>query len=349
MIRLRRERSFISRLIVMAVFLGVITSMWALNREITQGPQRYLKTLHVDYWVVQKGAGSLSTSSYVDPGLLKELQVSGYQADGMLVYFGKINSRDGIYQSYEPGGVLDPQLKSGRQVQTAHEIVLDQVLASDLHIGLDSQVALVGRRFNVVGLSRSTNSAGKQTAFINQAAMAKIVGQPTYQVLAVRLKADQSWLPSGLSLAGVDVLTNKQFLQTNLQYQENSYSGFFGIIILVSFLGLAIVMVLSLKQAIDSQRAGLARMRAIGASKAFLMAVDAVSTVIVVIPATAIGAALAVGLTSLFNSSVPGISAGIRPIDVVLAAETALLVSLLAEVVPFWKLNRLTPVEGMRG
>jgi ABC-type antimicrobial peptide transport system permease subunit len=338
----------ISRLTQLTVFMAIVSSMLALNHELTAGSSRYLESLNVDYWIAQRGADSLASSSYVAPKLARQLEADGYKVDGTLVYFSKLGDRQIVYQSYKPGGILSPQLENGRQVAGPSETVLDHVLANQAGIKVGDTVRLGGRDFTVVGLSKRTNSIGKEIAFVNQQAMDRLVGSRTYNVLAVKLHSGQVWPPADISLKGYVSMSHGTFIKRNTAYWEQSITPFFTIIIAIAIAGSLGLMVLSFKRDVDARLKEIATLRCIGASISQVFAIEAATGLFLLLAALFASWPLAGLIVRAANSSVPGVTAHTSVIYVFLSLGAGLLVCLLALIAPFWRVKQLKPMELLR-
>lgn len=345
-LRLTRERPW-AIFAVMIFFIAVVASMWSLKVEFTDGPQRYLKTLNVSHWIVQPGGDSLSVSSSVNPQVLTDLQGAGYLADGTVAWFNTINDVQGMYLSYQPGGILDPQLKSGRQVNDINEVVLDQVLAESLDVDVGDTVTLVNDDFTVVGLSRETNSVGKESAFINHEAMTRLTGQPTYQAIAVQLQPDQAW-PPPVNLEGYEVTTHPSFIASNLQYQEETINPFIYVIIAIAFIGVGGMLMLLFNRTIKARLQEIAIFKSCGDTGNFSVTVEFMAMMILLVSATVVGGLVASALVFGVSFAIEGVTPSISINDLLLGLGFGFALCVLGFIFPYRRIMRLRPVELLR-
>jgi ABC-type antimicrobial peptide transport system permease subunit len=343
--RLRRERGGVSKLLMLTAFIAVMASMLSLNRELTEGPLRYLKSVQVDYWITQGGADSLGSNSFVQPSVLKQLQKRHYDADGLFVYFTKAGDHVITLQSYQPGGILSPRMVQGAQPRNSHETVLDHKLASELGVSVGQKIRLAGRWFTIVGLSNRSNGLIREVAFVNHDAMAGIIGHPVYQALAVNLRPGQFWPSPDPLPRQYTVASQHQFINSNRQIEVETVTPFFDLIILIAVAGFSGMLLLSFKREVDMRRHELATLKAIGMRNRGLWGVEVLMALVLCLGATLLAVPAAVGIVAIANNGVPGISASINTQSILAGAVAAFVMCLLALVLPLGQIKRMRPTE----
>ena len=334
------------QLFVLALFVSMFMSMPALNRELTAGPSRYLESLDVDFWILQEDADSLASSSFVDQQVIDQLKASSFQLDSTFVYFGKVDDRQVIFQSYDSdAGVLNPLLEEGRHVVADNEVVLDHVLARGLGVDVGETLTFNQQDWSIVGLSRETNSVAKETVFVSHNAMASLTGAPVSSAVAVKLQPGQNFGDGGF--IGHQVLTHDEFVASNTKYWEESISLFIQIIIFVALVGGLLGLALLLRQQVESRNRENALLRAIAATVGEIRTMELVFSAIIFVLVAAMALPLASVVIYAVNG-VPGVTAALTSQDLMFGFGAFIAASALAVFGPLRRLKKLSPVDALR-
>jgi putative ABC transport system permease protein len=347
-VRRYRQKGWITavQLLVLALSVSMLMAMPALNRELTTGPSRYLETLDVDYWVTQESADSLASSSFVDQSVVDELKASDLQVDSTFVYFGKVDDRQVLFQSYDSeAGVLNPQLNEGRHVTADNEVVLDHVLANGLDVTTGDTITFNQQDWLIVGLSRETNSIAKETIFISHDAMTSLTGTPVSSAVAIKLQPGQNWGDGGFT--GHQVVTHDEFVASNIKYWEDSISLFVQVIIGVALLGALLGLALLLRLQITSRNRENALLRAVAATVKEIRTMELAFSAILFVLVAIMALPMAMVVLTLANMA-PGTTAALTSQDVQLGLGIFIAASALATFGPLRRLKKLSPVDQLR-
>jgi ABC-type antimicrobial peptide transport system permease subunit len=342
-------------------FMGMSAGMLSLNQELIDGPQRYMRSLdNVDYWMTARDSVSLSSSSYIPEPVQDLLTENGYHYEGTLVYWSFVDGHPVTYQSYKPGGILEPELHSGRQINGDNEVVFDRVLANSLDVEIGDSITLRNTEFLVVGLSTNTNAMVREIVFMSHTAMATINGEDLVQVVAIDLQPNQA-LPSVYApndiYVGTDVpadhpasfqlLTHDEFIEENLWSQIGSISPFFAIILVVLWVGSVFSLVAMVYLAVSLKKKELALYR-LFTTGSYLRRVEFASILTQVVISAPFAFGLAWLIANAAEFGVPGITPRVSLTLMAIAFGVTMVLTLLAVSLPLRRIKRLSPMELVR-
>ncbi len=336
-----------------AATAGLIMMFWAINQESTVGTARYYQANTYDLVATQHGSTSQGESSSVPPQLMRELEATpGVRADGMMYYWGRIQGRDVLYGMYRPGGSNAPPLAKGRDIASDQEATIDDSLADILGIHIGDSFDLVDQRFTIVGTTLETGSYGKELLFISPQAMFNLYGgAEVYNTIAIKFAPGTTKLPDDLVArwAGkVDFITRQAYIDGNIGYWASSITPLIAIIIAVlTALALPTLLVILIKQ-ISLQLPTLGIMRAVGASRRQIGAIEALTMAYLGVAGFVLGIPLGYLLIQLTNLVTPGFHATLGADGVLMSAAAVLMVCLIAVAVGWYKAGKATPMALIR-
>jgi hypothetical protein len=347
--KLRWQRGSATRALQIGIFVGMICGLWSLKVATTDLPQEYLKHLQVTNWIMQPGATSMASSSFVDPRVFEALRTNGYETDHTVEAFQRINDRDGVIMSFEPGSIFSPNIAAGAYPSDDHQAVLDAHLASKLGVGIGGTVTILGREFAVSGLSYYTHSPAKEMAFITNVAMSQLTGgQNVHQFDAVKLKPFEAWPPPNVNLDGYKVVTHAHWIQENQDYQDATYTPFFLIPVVLCALALAFNNVLGITREYNAKIPEYGLYRSIGATPGQLFIAELAVLSVLGLAGVLFGLLVAAGIVWVGNTFIIGMTATITGFSLVLGCGIAVVVFLISLMFPFFRLRRLSAIEARR-
>lgn len=239
----------------------------------------------------------------------------------------------------------------GREPRTDNEVVFDRVLAGQHDIELGDRIELMGRKFEVVGLSEETASWMTNFVFIRKSAMESLVRAPeATSFLLVKPSGGTSAgeLRDRLEgLPGTEVLLKSEVIDNDLEL-FGSFSAPLQLMATIAFLVGVLVVGLVIYTATVERRKEYGVLKAIGAKNKMLYGVVTVQALVAAGLGSALGVGLAFGAARLIMAARPQFLVEIEPVDLFWALLAGLLMALLAALVPARAVARLAPAEVFR-
>ncbi len=240
------------------------------------------------------------------------------------------------------------KLAEGRGVQTDDEIVLDAQLAQESRLALGDNVDLLGQSFTVVGLSRETNSWVGYYVFIARSAAEKLLkfsGMTSFYTLRLPAGVDTEAIAQTIEaqIAGVKVSPPAQIAANARKSVGAILDSTLNALLLVSMvIGVAVMGLIAYTAVID-------RTREYGVLKA--LGADSWQLARLVVTETLYRAALGFGMgillsyltEELLTRVVPRWSVLIRPETLVNTAVLALMMTVIAALLPVRRIAAIDP------
>ncbi len=258
---------------------------------------------------------------------------------------------DGQGTSAERGGPW--RITQGREPLADDEMVFDRVLADRHDFGLGDRFELMGREFEIVGLSEETTSWMTSFFFIRKSAAESLLRAPeATSILLVQIdpSADQDQVLAQLSqIDGVDALTKSTIIANDTKLLVEVFSAPLQLMAGISFIVGVLVVGLVIYTATVERQREYGVLKAIGARNAFLYKLVLVQAVV----ASGLGAVGGIGLAYAFAQLIMGLRPEfliiLEPNSAVLAIGSGLGMSVLAAIVPARNVSRLEPAQVFRG
>lgn len=251
-----------------------------------------------------------------------------------------------------PGGLGGPwDLAEGRTVRRDGELVVDQAVARDHGIALGSSLRVADRRFRVVGLSSGTRTFMQGGyLFMSFESAERLFGQTRTATFILVRAADPAAAKAAVArLTGLSVDTpNVISLAT-----REAYVGVFGkpvsLMVLIALVAGILIVALTVYSAILDRLREYGIAKAMGAREGRLFWIVAAQTLMLAaLGLTAgflfyfAGSRLIVALRPQFQTDLTARAVGV-------VAVAALLMGLLAAIVPTRRIARLDPASVYRG
>lgn len=239
------------------------------------------------------------------------------------------------------------EITDGREPQSDDEVAIGQVMAERHGLNVGDSLELMGREFRVVGTSTDTFMLA--FVFMTHPATDALLGSPdtTSFVLVGTDRPDD--VRATLSRTGLAVLDRDQLAANDLALMTRAYEVPLRVMRGVAF-GIGIVVIaLSVYTEIMDRRREYGIVAAMGASRSHLASLALRQTLIVAIAGLIAGGVLFLAGRAVITT--------IRPqFDIVLTATiagravaTAIVMALLASLLPAHRLARLEPAIAYRG
>ena len=252
---------------------------------------------------------------------------------------------------YEPGGLGGPwALAAGRSVAGDGEVVLDRTLASEHSIALGQKFSLLGLPLSVVGLSRETQSfMGVSYVFVSEATAARLFGMPTtatFILFRPDIAAVEAAIAdrTGLSVMGASVVAAADRAQyTRVMARPLQ------LMIAIAFIAGTLIVALTAYSMVIERRREFGIVKAMGATRVRLFRMVLAQTATL----AAVGGALAFVFAAAAQVGLPlwrpQSSVVVETSTVLAVLAAALLMALLAAIMPARRLIGLDPASVYRG
>jgi putative ABC transport system permease protein len=239
------------------------------------------------------------------------------------------------------------ELRHGRAPEADDEVAIGSVMARRHGLGVGDRLEIMGRAFTVVGTS--TDAFMASFVFMTHAATDQLLSSPGTTSFVLVGTHDPAAVRERLAATGLSVLDRDLLARADLDLMARAYRVPLAVMRGVAFAIGSIVIALTAYTAIADRRREYGIVKAMGARAARLIALAVEQTLIIATVGLAAG-----GVLFLAGRLVIGWA---RPQFVILASTgsigravaAALLMGLVAAVVPARRLARLEPATAYRG
>lgn len=239
------------------------------------------------------------------------------------------------------------ELRQGRAPEADDEVTIGSVMAKRHGLDIGDRIKMMGRRFTVVGTS--TDAFMTSFVFMTHAATDQLLSSPDTTSFVLVGTDNPAAVRERLTSTGLSVLDRDELARNDLSLMARAYSVPLTVMRAVAFVIGSLVIALTVYTAIMERRREYGIVKAMGARGRHLLALAVHQTLIIA------GIGLANGGV-LFLAGREYIT-WVRPQFVILASPgsvgrtvaTAVLMALVAAVLPARRLARLEPSVAYRG
>jgi putative ABC transport system permease protein len=335
-------------LVLEAVFAGAILQVTAYLRHLPAQAiisQRGVKTMHM-------------SSSALPPDTVSEARrvrgVAWAQRIGFTT--GTVSSEGGRQLSYVIGydthtGRGGPWEMVRGQRPAASEVVLDEVAASRLGVGVGARIQVLGRAFAISGLSAGGSSITNTVTFMRLDDFAAIRGDTiNYVLVGTRPGVSPETITRRLAPAvpGATVQTREQFVREEGRIVRDMTADVMQIMSLIGFLIALAVVALTLFTATLAKLREYAVIKALGAGPWSLGRTVITQAVLATALALASALVLTYAIAAALAAATPNIRLAVEAGTVTRVAAAALLAGLAGALAPLRCLARLDPATAFR-
>ena len=239
-------------------------------------------------------------------------------------------------------------LRAGRHVERDDEIVLDSVLADRHGIAIGDRVDVMGTSFRVVGLSADTAGFMTSYVFVTHAATDSLFradGTTSYVLVGT---SDPVAVAARLAAAGFTVLSADEIAANAEEVASGIFSGPLRLMVIVAFAAGTLIIALTAYTVITHHRREYGIIKALGATRGRLVAIAVGQTLALALIGLVAGSLLFLAGRSIIVAARPQFAVLLTSGSVVRAALAALLMALLAAVIPSRRLARLDPATAYK-
>lgn len=237
----------------------------------------------------------------------------------------------------------------GRDVAGDDEILLDTWLAQRSGVAVGDEVEVLGRTFTVVGLTRETTSWMSPYIFVSLDAAASSLGLNnivSYHLLRLPAGADtgQAIAAVEAEVPGVDALTPAEVAEADARVLATVMDTPLTVMLVIGVVIGATVMGLTAYTAVTDQMREYGVLKAVGADASRLARLVTAATLYRAVMGFALGVALAYGAAQAIMALWPQFTVVIRSGTILLAGALAVVMTVLAALLPLYHLHRIDPM-----
>ena len=240
-------------------------------------------------------------------------------------------------------------ISTGRNVQADDEIVVDRVLADQHGITLGDPLTVMGTPFQVVGISSDTAGWMSSYLFVTHGATDKLFsasGTTSYVLVGT---ADPHGVQARLTGLGFNVLSADQIAANAEEQASGIFSGPLRLMVVVAFATGTLVIALTAYTTIAERRREYGIIKALGAGRGRLVAMAVGQTAVLALTGLVMGMGLYVIGRELIVTAKPQFDVLLTWGAFARAALAALVMAMVAAVVPARRLTKLEPATAYRG
>jgi putative ABC transport system permease protein len=296
----RRRRFFVATLAAALVF-AITLVLSGLTASLRKETSSTVKAIGADAWVVPRGVSGAFTSTETMPASFATTIASapGVRSATPLVLALQTVHMPALADmnviGYEPGGLVNPPIRSGRTLRSSGEIVVD----AQLHRHIGDHVLIGTRDFTVVGTTSGVSYLGGIGAgflALRDAQAVLFSGQPLATAIVTR------GIPTSVG-PEFTVLDNTQVLR-DLRRPVRMASQTIGLLdILLWAIAAGIIGAILYVSALERTR-DFAVLKAIGSPNRFVFAGLASQAIVLSLTAAAVAIVLSFALAPLFPMAV---------------------------------------------
>lgn len=324
----------------------------------------YMKNQPAELWLMQDGVQNLhmSTSLLPPQAVERARQVDGVRhAVGLLyasaaVDLGPVQVYSYIFAVEEGAPFGQPwQMVAGSAEPQADEVVIDYDLARRYGLDLGDMVNILGFDLTVAGLSEETFGIATSITWVNQQALATLMGVPaaaaSYVLVDLAPAAHQAAVASALrdAVPQANVMTRRAFIASDQEMIRQMGADIIRAMTIVAYIVGLLVIGLTIYTATVERAREYAVLRAIGAHTGHLLRAVFAQAFVSTGFGFVAGVILAYGSAALVGRLLPEMLVLIRPQEVLRQAPVLLLVTGLAALLPLGRILRLDPMVVFRG
>lgn len=327
------------------------------SRQITS----YIDFSRADLFLAQSGVRNMHMANSVLPAaLLDEVRaVPGVTRAEGIVYFPASlewqGASDSVYvigiaPDSEMGGPWSMAQGQGRP--QPGEVVISDRQRRTGSPRLGETVVVAGRELKVSGLSRETKSIASTLVFINLTDAQSMRGQGLFNYLLLRSAPGSDLLAVSLDVGeqvpDANVLTRQEMSDRDQLLALQMGVELLGIMALVGFvIGMAVIALTTYISVVEQIRQyGL--LKAVGAGPVHLLAGIFGQALLAAVAGFAVGIVLSAGVSALVPTLAPGLEIDLVPGYSTRLFGLVLLMGAISALPPFWRVQRVDPVDVFR-
>lgn len=238
-------------------------------------------------------------------------------------------------------------LASGREPTADDEITVGALVARRHGIGVGDRISLMGQQLRVVGTARSTGFM-LDYVFVTHSALDALTGSANQTSSILIGTSDPPAVARRLRAEGLNVLTRDQVAANNLELATGIIGSPIRLMVAIGLVAGTLIIALTAYTVINERRREYGILKALGATRRRLVRLALAQTLSLAGLGLVAGLVLFVGGRALIATTRPQFTVLLTTQAVGRAAAAALVMALLAAVVPARRLAALEPADAFR-
>lgn len=341
-----------------AIALVMVLTLDAIFAGTTRQVSRYIDTSPADVFVSQEGVRTIHMAISVVPVAVADeirrrpdvewVEAILLSSDTLRVPGGR---RPSYVIGYRPGGHGGPQILTEGRSPGFGEIVVDASAATALDIELGDEVEVLGRTWQVSGITVGMTSIVNTSVYVTFDDLATVLGtENTASYLLVGAAGDPDTIANGIdaTIAGVESQTRPRFSAEERSVVREMSTDLLNIMSLAALLvGLAVIGLVLYATV-------LARLREIGIMKALGLGRSGVTRLVLtqamwtVTAAFGLAVAATLGIGTIVALVAPDIDLVVESGSLLRAGTGSLIVAAAGVILPIVKVWRVDPATVFR-
>jgi putative ABC transport system permease protein len=246
----------------------------------------------------------------------------------------------------QPGGAW--ALARGRTPAADDEVAVDRVLAAKHGLGLGDRLAVADRSYRVVGITRH---AGFMTGYVfaTHRAVESLMGAAGKTNAILVGTGQPAAVRSRLEARGLAVVGTPQLRRTAVELNIKVFGSPLKLMVAIAFAAGVLIVALTVYAQVVERRREYGICKALGASSSHLAALALTQTLVMAALGLVAGGLLLAAGRALLGWVRPQFGVVLTPGLLMQAVGAALVMALLAAIIPARRLARLDPASAYRG
>ena len=349
------------RLVVGVLAIGLAMMLILLLGGLWQGVKTqasiYPDHARAQLFVTQRGvanfAGETSRLPASTVGIVRHAAGVDWAAAvrGQFVVFDLHAQKVAAYVvGYVPNGRGGPwRLAKGRAIRSDGEVVVDRSLADRHGLGIGELLSVGGQRFRIVGLSSGTSATMTGFVFISHAAADRLLQAPgTTSYVLVGTKTPGA-TTERLRTLGLTVFTRQQLAANDRSLAIGIFGAPIKLMVGVAAIAGTLIVALTVYAAVTDRRREYGVIKAIGASRLFIVGVVVRQAIVLSLAGLAVGGVMFWLARNLLHAWRPQFLIVLTSTAVFSALIGAIVMAMLAAILPARQVANAEPASVYRG
>ena len=360
-VRSRAARSVVAVVGVAASTLLVLVLL-AGYRGVEAGVRAYAGQPAIDLWVAPRGTDNMVRSSALLPfSTIADIASVDGVADATPILRGFVAVQAGESHSNllavgypGPDGMGGPPVVvDGRRPRDSDEVSLDRAAAYRLGVRLNDTVTIGGRSFRVVGLTSGTNLIATSFVFLDSSGIERASGVSGFvSFVVVRLDAGASPETVAANIEArhdvLSVYSRDAWVANNLLEVTRGFRPLQVLMVSIGVVAATVLVALLALGAVDDRRHDIAVLFALGAHTRSVGTAIVWQAVRLALLGVIGGALSTTVLVRVLDRTLPTVELTGSWGDIAGVLAVFAAASILATLLPFWRLRRIDPAEAFR-
>lgn len=339
--------------VVLIIILQALYQGWSYKMG------EYIRVQDADLWVAQDGSRDMFHSISLLPASTKETLASIDGVTKVTPFIGKrvgfhINDKDRVlylvrYDGSE-NGTGPVRIVEGKSVPIQGEIIVDRIFANNSNVGIGDNIEIGDERLTIVGLASGGDLVTLSFAFISSEDADQIFQLPNlvnYFLVKLTPGANQEKIEQDIEavVENATVFQKDEFVSINSEFIRESFLPIILVLVLIGVAtGIAVIGLTIFTSTIEKSRE-YGVLKAIGANSGHLNRIVAVQSLVSGLLGYGVGVIVAVVLGMLLGRIVPEFVVQFRVIDFLWILAMAIVMALVASLIPTRRLAGINPAD----